>query len=288
MTSLQVEAGAKADVLIEALPYIRTYRGQTVVVKIGGAPLEDAAHARSVAKDLALMHLVGIQVVVVHGGGPQVSRAMTAAGLEPSFVQGLRVTTPDAMRVVKQILVGEINPFLTGCLRRAGLRAVGTSGLDGGSLSAARRGGPDGAWGLVGDVESADPAFLRSLLEEGYVPVVASLAPDEEGELLNLNADAAAAALAAALKATKLVYLTNVDGLYRDLADQGSLVSELKASDLSAMLGSLSEGMRPKAVSAVAALEGGVGKVHILDGRVKHALLLEVFTDEGVGTQVLP
>lgn len=287
-TGARSEAGAKAQVLIEALPYIRSYRGQTVVVKVGGAPLEDEAHGMRVAEDLALMRLVGIDVLVLHGGGPQVSHAMAESGLEPDFVEGLRVTTPEAMRVVQKVLIGEMNPFLTGCLRRAGLRPVGVSGLDGNTLCAARRGGDDGLWGLVGDVVATDPAFLRSLLSDGYTPVVASLAPDEGGRLLNLNADAAAAAVAAALGAAKLVYLTNVDGLYRDLADQGSLVSELSAAELAEMLPSLSDGMRPKAASAVAALEQGVGKVHILDGRVPHALLLEVFTHEGIGTQVLP
>lgn len=289
MTAPRAEAAAKAAVLVEALPYIRSYHGETVVVKVGGAPLEDEQHAARLAEDLALLSLVGIRIVVVHGGGPQVSRSMTTRGLEPKFVGGLRVTSPEVMRVVEQVLVGEMNPALVRALAAAGLAAVGVSGSDGGLLRAVRRAADSGTdIGLVGEVQSADPSILIALLEDGYTPVVASVAPDDSGIALNLNADLAAAAIAGALRATKLVYLTNVEGLYRDLAEGGSLISELKTEDLKGMIPSLSEGMRPKATSAVRALEQGVGKVHILDGRVAHALLLEVFTDEGIGTQVLP
>lgn len=283
------EAAAKAGVLVEALPYIRSYRGETVVVKVGGAPLEDRDHAARLAEDIALLSLVGIRLVIVHGGGPQVSRSMAALGLKAEFVGGLRVTSPEAMRVVEQVLVGEMNPSLVRALAGAGLAAVGVSGSDGGLLRATRRASDAGGdIGLVGEVGGVDPRILESLLGDGYTPVVASVAPDHGGTPLNLNADLAAAAIAAAVGAAKLVYLTNVEGLYRDLAEGGSLISELKAEDLRAMIPALSEGMRPKASSAVRALQEGVGKVHILDGRVPHALLLEIFTDEGIGTQVLP
>ncbi len=284
-----VDAQAKAAVLAEALPYIRTYHGSTVVVKIGGEALDDPALTTTVAQDIALLSLVGIRLVVTHGGGPQVSQAMTAAGIEPRFVGGLRVTDDAAMALVRQVLVGTINSDLVARLTAAGVRAVGLSGADGGLMTAERTVGPNGEdLGAVGRVVSVDPTLLRSLAAAGFTPVVASVVPDATGGFLNVNADAVAGSVAAALGAAKLVYLTNVEGLYRDLGDAGSLISELTASDLAAMADGLSAGMRPKVASALHALEHGVGKVHILDGRVAHALLLEVFTDEGIGTQVLP
>jgi acetylglutamate kinase len=275
--------------LVEALPYMRSYRARVVVVKVGGAALDDPFLAQSVAEDLALMTMVGIKVVVVHGGGPQVTEAMLDAGIEPSFVGGLRVTDAASMEHVRRVLVGSINGNLVGRLNAAGLAAVGLSGADGAMVVASQTTGPNGEdIGLVGEVDSVAPDLLTSLLDGGYTPVIASVAPSGEGRFLNVNADAVAGAVAGALGAEKLVYLTNVEGLYRDLGDEGSLVSELKRSELEQMAGNLSEGMRPKAISATNALAAGVGKIHILDGRVPHALLLEVFTDEGIGTQVLP
>lgn len=282
-------APAKAAILVEALPYIRSYRGRTVVVKIGGAALDDPRLASLVAEDLALLALVGIRLIVVHGGGPQVSAAMTSQGIAPSFVGGLRVTTSEAMDVVRQVLVGSINPDLVGRLSQAGLNAVGLSGADGLLVEAAQTRGPGGEdLGRVGAVSAVRPHLLTSMLEQGYTPVVASIAPDATGSSLNVNADAVAGAIAGALPAAKLVYLTNVEGLYRDFGDEGSLISELKLDELESIAPSLSEGMQPKAASAIAALRAGVEKVHILDGRVEHALLLEVFTEDGIGTQVLP
>ena len=284
-----VEARAKAAVLVEALPYIRSYRGRTVVVKIGGAALDDPRLSVLVAEDLALLSLVGIRLLVVHGGGPQVSAAMSEAGLKPSFVGGLRVTDDAAMEVVRRVLVGSINPDLVARLSAAGLRAVGLTGSDGSIVTATMAVGPEGEQlGRVGDVSAVQPGLLDQLLDEGYTPVIASIAPDPEGRPLNVNADAVAGAIAASASAAKLVYLTNVEGLYRDLGDAGSLISELKVDELAALGPGLSEGMRPKARSAVAALRDGVEKVHILDGRVPHALLLEIFTEDGIGTQVLP
>jgi acetylglutamate kinase len=279
----------KAAILAEALPWIRAYRGARVVVKVGGAPLDDPAHASLVAADLALLNMVGIELVVVHGGGPQVSVAMERAGLEARFAGGLRVTDDDAIGIVRQVLVGTINPDLVARLNSAGLRAVGLSGVDDGLIRATRTTGPSGEdIGWVGEVSEVSDRLLSSLLQDGYTPVLASIAVDAGGDALNVNADAVAGAVAAAIDASKLVYLTNVEGLYADLGDSGSLLSELKATELSAMLPSLSTGMRPKMASALAALNGGVGKVHVLDGRIPHALLLEIFTDEGIGTQVLP
>lgn len=285
----RAEAANKAGVLIEALPYIRSYRGQTVVVKIGGQALDDPALASVVAEDLALLSIVGIRIVVVHGGGPQISEAMTQAGIRPTFVEGLRVTDETSMDLVRRVLVGSINADLVARLGRAGVHAVGISGGDGRVLMGEKKPGPSGEdLGRVGTIGSIGTDLIETLLEQGYVPVLSSVAVDPEGKALNVNADEVAGAVAASLQAAKLVYLTNVEGLYRDLGAADSLVSELKAGELEAMLGALSEGMRPKASSAVAALHGGVEKVHILDGRVAHAVLLEIFTEDGIGTQVLP
>lgn len=280
------ELSAKADVLIEALPYIRRYRGRTVVVKLGGAPIEDQHHAAVMAEDVALLAMVGIRVVVVHGGGPQVSEAMLRAGIEPRFVEGLRVTDDASMEIAEQVLTGVINPELVDHLKAAGARAVGLSGLDGRTVMATQD--ERSGLGRVGQVVAVQTDLLDRHLSEGSTPVLSSIAGDASGTSLNVNADAVAGAVAAALGAAKLVFLTNVDGLYRDLGDEGSLISELTEAELSTMLASLSSGMRPKAAAALEAVREGVEKVHILDGRVRHALLLEIFTDRGVGTQVLP
>lgn len=283
-----VTARDKAAVLLEALPYIRTWRNRTIVVKVGGQALDDPASATLVAEDLSVLSLVGVQLVVVHGGGPQVSDAMREAGVEPSFVDGLRVTDDRTMEIVRRVLVGTINNDLVGRLARAGLQPVGLTGADGSTVAARRRTGTAADLGRVGEVDAVDGGLLRTLLAQGYTPVMASVAPDAQGHPLNVNADAVAGAVAGALHAEKLVYLTNVDGLYRDLGDAGSLISEMKRDELREITPSLSTGMQPKAMSILAALDQGVGKAHILDGRVPHALLLEIFTHEGIGTQVLP
>jgi len=289
VTTTQAEATLKARTLIEALPYMRSYRGRVVVVKLGGESLDDPALAAQVAEDIALLSLVGVRVAVVHGGGPQISRAMEQRGMEPRFLGGLRVTDDASMELVQQVLIGEINSGLVRRLNGAGIAAVGMSGIDAGSMTAETQAGPAGEdLGRVGRVVAVDPDYMRSVLDGGFTPVVASIAPTADGVALNVNADAAAAVVASALGAEKLVYVTNVEGLYRDLGDRDSLVSELKTDDLAALAPSLSSGMRPKAESALAALAAGVAKVHILDGRVEHALLLEIFTPEGIGTQVLP
>lgn len=281
----QVEAASKAAILLEALPYIRAWRSRTIVVKIGGQALEDADLTALVAEDLALLTLVGVRVVVVHGGGPQVSEAMRSAGIEPTFVGGRRVTDDRSIEIARRVLLGSINNDLVASLGAAGMRAVGLSGADDGSLGATRLAG---GLGHVGEVTSVRADLVSVLLDEGFTPVVASIAPGADGSPLNINADEVAGSLAIALGAEKLVFLTNVDGLYADLGDEGSLISELKSGELREMVAGLSDGMRPKATAIVTALEAGVGKAHILDGRVPHALLLEIFTHEGIGTQVLP
>ena len=279
---------AKAATLIEALPYIRSYRNRVVVVKLGGEPLDDPRLATVFAEDVALLSLVGIRVVVVHGGGPQISREMQRRGVEPEFRDGLRVTGDAAMGIVQQTLVGDVNADLVRRLNEAGAAAVGVSGIDATTIEAARVSWNGADLGRVGAVTAVRTALLTSLLEDGFTPVVAPVGVGSDATTLNVNADVAAAAVASALGADKLVYLTNVEGLYRDLGDASSLVSEMKRDDLAALVPHLSEGMRPKMESAVAALDAGVPKVHVLDGRVEHALLLEIFTPDGVGTQVLP
>jgi acetylglutamate kinase len=289
VADLRSEAEVKAKTLAEALPYIRAYRGRTVVVKIGGAALEDGRFAGLVADDLALMAFVGIRVIVVHGGGPQVSQAMEQAGIRPAFADGLRVTDDAAIEVVRRVLVGTINADLVVKLCAAGLSAVGLWGGDGRLVDASFLESSSGRHlGRVGQVTAVRSDLLDHLLDGGYTPVIASVAPGDDGRALNINADAVAASIAGAVGAAKLVYMTNVEGLYRDLGDAGSLMPELRLGELSEMIAELSNGMRPKAGSAIQALEAGVGRVHILDGRVEHALLLEVFTNEGIGTQVLP
>ena len=278
----------KAATLVEALPYIRSYRSRIVVVKVGGEPLDDPRLASLFAQDVALLSLVGIHVVVVHGGGPQISRAMQQGGVTPEFRDGLRVTGDSAMEVVQRTLVGEVNAELVRRLNEAGAAAVGLSGIDATTIEAARVSRPGGDLGRVGAVTTVRTALLTSLLEDGFTPVLAPVGVDLHATTLNVNADVAAAAVASALAADKLVYLTNVEGLYRDLGDASSLVSEMKRDDLATLVPDLSDGMRPKMESALTALDAGVAKVHVLDGRVEHALLLEIFTPDGVGTQVLP
>ena len=288
MTPALASATQKATTLLEALPYIRAWRDRSLVVKIGGEALDDPGLSSLVADDIALLVLVGVRVVVVHGGGPQVSQAMEEAGLEPSFIDGLRVTDERAMEIVRRVLIGSINNDLVARLAGAGISPVGLSGADGNIFRASVAGGDRRPLGRVGEISSVDTSLVGSLLDGGYTPVIAPVSTDPRGLALNINADAVAGAIAATLGAEKLVYLTNVEGLYADLGDSGSLISEMKASDLEELARDLSSGMGPKARSILAALGAGVGKAHILDGRVPHALLLEVFTDEGIGTQVLP
>ena len=287
--ALQVEAHEKARILIEALPYIRLYRGKTVVVKIGGAALDEPAMAARVAQDLTLMDLVGINLIVIHGGGPQVSQAMTEAGIAPQFIDGLRVTDDASMEVVRRVLIGSINNSLVAGLCESGLEAVGLSGTDAELIRAEPVTGQAGRnLGRVGRVVGVNTALLSSLLQDGYTPVIASVAMNRDGSgALNINADAVAGAIAATMSAAKLIYLTNVEGLYRDFGDSQSLIPGLTLAELAAMSSGISAGMGPKVASVIHALESGVGKAHILDGRVEHALLLEIFTEKGIGTQVI-
>jgi acetylglutamate kinase len=280
---------ARAAVLHEALPWIRRFAGRTVVVKYGGAAMQGGS-LDAFVDDVVLLRSVGVDVVVVHGGGPDISQAMAGMGKEPVFVDGHRVTDADTIDLVRMVLVGRINKTLVGRINTHGRLAVGLSGEDGLLVVARPRVDPAGRdLGFVGDVEAVDPTALRALTDKGLVPVVATVAAGPGGQPYNVNADAVAGAMAAALRAEKLVYLTDVAGLYADIDDPGSLLHRLDLAEVEAMLagGRCSAGMVPKLGGVVAALRAGVGSAHILDGRLAHALLLELLTDSGVGTMIL-
>jgi acetylglutamate kinase len=278
-------AQSKARVLREALPWITRWAGRTAVVKYGGNALTDSEGLASFAADIALLQRVGLRVVVVHGGGPQISKMASKLGLEASFVEGLRVTDAATLDVVAMVLLGQVNPAIVGAVTKAGGTAVGVSGTDG-TLLTVRPADP--RLGYVGEVERVNPRVLTTLLDEGAVPVVAPLGRDALGAVRNVNADTAAGAFATALGADKLIYLTNVPGLYESFGQDQTLLATVSLDRLRAMLndGALHTGMVPKIASVVAALDGGVASAHLLDGRVEHALLLEIFTDEGIGTMI--
>ncbi len=275
----------KARIFSEAMPFIKAFRGTTVVIKYGGSAMVDEALRDTFADDVAMLHYVGIKPVIVHGGGPHISRAMGQRGIEPQWIDGLRITDAETIRVVQSTLAGEVNPDIVRLVNAHGSLAAGINGLDGNLFVATPR---DDRLGFVGDVAAVNPALLLSLQDQGYVPVVAPLARGEDGHAYNLNADTAAGALASALGAAKLVYLTDVEGLYLDLGDADSLVSQITLPELRELIdgGGISAGMLPKLESAITAMTNGVDRVHILDGRVQHALLLEIFTPEGIGTMV--
>jgi acetylglutamate kinase len=279
------DAGAKATILAEALPYIREFSGKTVVIKYGGHAMEDPQLAELFAQDVVLMRLVGMNPVVVHGGGPQISDLMRRLGKEPEFVDGLRVTDAETVDIVRMALVGKVNREIVASVNRHGSYAVGLSGEDAGLITVVAR---SEKLGFVGDIRRIDPSILERLVREELIPVVATVGVDDAGQAYNVNADTVAGAIAESLRAEKLVYLTNVPGLYTDLADEGSLVSRIEVDGLAALAegGGISEGMIPKVRSCVDAVKAGVTRAHILDGRIPHALLLEFFTREGIGTMV--
>lgn len=282
-----VPANDKAAILAEALPYIRRFWTKVVVVKYGGAAMTDPSLGSSFAKDVVLMRSVGMRPVVVHGGGPQIGELMTRLGKQPEFRQGMRVTDADTLDIARMVLVGKVNRDIVAAINVHGPLAVGLSGEDAGLILATAR---SEDLGYVGDVQSVNSGILERLLAEELIPVVATIGSDSSGQAYNINADVAAAAIAEALRAEKLVYLTDVEGLLRDVSDPASLVSTVAVDELEDLLasGGLSGGMIPKIESCVRAVRKGVGHAHILDGRVPHALLLEVFTPEGIGTMVTP
>jgi len=275
----------KAAIFSEALPFIRRFRGSTIVIKYGGSAMVDDHIRESFADDVAMLHYVGINPVIVHGGGPHISAAMGQRGIEPQFFEGLRVTDENTIRVVQSTLVGEVNPDIVRLVNNHGSVAAGVSGLDANLFVAEPY---DERLGFVGRVTEVNVAIVEGLQGQGYVPVVAPIARGEDGKTYNLNADTAAGALASALGASKIVFLTDVEGLYRDLGDHNSLISRITASELGDLIdsGSVSAGMLPKLRACVSAVDSGVGQAHILDGRIQHSLLLEVFTPEGIGTMI--
>ena len=286
------QALAKAGVLAEALPWLERFRGATVVLKYGGNAMVDPALAADFAADVVFLRLVGLRPVVVHGGGPQITSMLDRLGVASEFRGGLRVTTPEAMDVVRMVLTGQVQREVVGMLNAHGQWAVGLSGEDAHLFTAERRGtvidGEHVDLGLVGDVVSVRPDFVLGLLDQGLIPVVSSIGVGDDGQVYNVNADTASAALAVALGARKLVVLTDVAGLYRDWPSSDEVIASIRASELEALLPSLESGMVPKMEACLRAVKGGVERAHVIDGRVPHAVLLEVFTDTGVGTMVLP
>ncbi|OLB81389.1 MAG: acetylglutamate kinase [Actinobacteria bacterium 13_2_20CM_2_71_6] len=282
----------KAGTLIEALPWLARFHGATVVVKYGGNAMVSPELRQAFAADMVFMRYVGLKPVVVHGGGPQISAMLGRLGIASEFRGGLRVTTPEAMDVVRMVLVGQVGRELVNLVNGYGPFAVGLSGEDGGLFTAVRRpaivDGEPVDVGLVGDVDSVNVSAVTDLIAAGRIPVVSTVAPDADGVLHNLNADTAAAALAIALDARKLVVLTDVTGLYTRWPDETSLVSQISTDDLAELLPSLEMGMVPKMEACLRAVRGGVPAAHVVDGRVAHSTLLEVFTSEGFGTMVVP
>src|SRR5919202_3540791 len=282
----------KAAVLVEALPWLRRFAGAVVVLKYGGNAMVDDELKRAFAQDVVFLRSAGLRPVVVHGGGPQISAMLDRLGIDSDFRGGLRVTTPEAMDVVRMVLVGQVGRELVGLVGAAGGRAVGLSGEDAGLFLARRRGavvdGDEVDVGLVSDVVEVDPSAVVDLVDAGRVPVVSTVAPDGEGRGVNVNADTAAAALAVALRAEKLVVLTDVEGLYARWPDRSSLLSTVRAGELEGLLPGLQSGMVPKMEACLRAVRRGVPQATVIDGRMRHSVLLEVFTPEGVGTMVLP
>ncbi len=284
----RASAGEKAGVLVEALPYIRRFSGKVVVVKYGGNALAGATEADALAlfaQDIVMMHAVGMRPVVVHGGGPQISDLMARLGKQPEFVNGLRVTDAETIDIARMVLVGQVNPQIVAGINVHGPLAVGVSGADAGLIIASPR-NPE--LGFVGDVTAINPTIVQRLLNEDLIPVIATIGSDGAGQAYNINADTVAGAIAEALGAEKLVYLTDIEGLRRQVDDPASLIPQTNADELDALMadGTIAGGMIPKVESCVHAVRNGVTRAHILDGRIPHVLLLEIFTDAGIGTMV--
>ena len=287
---MNVNNADRAEVLVNALPYIQKFRGKTVVVKYGGNAMINEDLKAAVIQDVIMMACVGIRTVLVHGGGPEIDAALKKIGKESRFVGGLRYTDEETMEVVQMVLCGKVNKDICSLIQHSGGRAIGLCGIDGALLQARRMGGKEDL-GLVGEVEAVDTRLLNSVLDEGVIPVISSVAygiGDDEGRSLNVNADIASAKIAGALGAEKLLLMTDVQGILRNVNDPDSLIKEVHRPDLEALKkdGIVNKGMIPKVDCCILALDGGVKKAHIIDGRLPHALLIELFTDEGIGTMI--
>jgi acetylglutamate kinase len=279
-------AGASVETLLEALPYIREFHGRTVVIKYGGAAMLDEGLRQDFAADVVLLKYVGLNPVIVHGGGPEITRYMDKLGLEVKFHEGLRVSDAETVEVAKMVLVGKLNSEIVQRLNRAGQPAVGLAGEDGTLFEVAPAANADQV-GFVGSVERVDVDVLNHIAAD-YIPVIASSASDREGQSYNVNADEAAGKVAAALGAHKAIFLTDVEGWLADAGDEDSLISRAAVGEVEARLGDIDGGMRPKLQACVNAIRGGAQSAHIIDGRIPHSLLLELFTDAGIGTMVTP
>jgi acetylglutamate kinase len=285
MTTSLDAALDKAATLAEALPWIARFHGQTVVIKYGGNAMVDDTLRKAFAQDIIFLRYAGVRVVVVHGGGPQISDLMSRLGKQSEFRNGLRVTDAETVDIARMVLIGQVNPQIVSAINVHGNYAVGVSGEDGGLIRAKLR---DPELGFVGDIETINPGVLLGLLEDEFIPVIATVGTDAVGQGYNINADTVAGAIAEALGAEKLVYLTDIEGLRRVVDDPASLIRQASATDIEAMLadGTIAGGMIPKVESCLHAVRNGVRNAHILDGRVAHVLLLEIFTDQGIGTML--
>lgn len=286
----------KAAHLIEALPYIRKFSGHIVVIKYGGAAMEDKDHINSVMQDISLLHFCGIKPVIVHGGGPEISELSKVFNLTPQYNEGLRITDEATLNIVQMALMGRVNPMLVSALNQHGVKAVGISGQDAQLIMAKKLmhlpDKPNSVinLGYVGEVVSVNTSLIHALLDQNFLPVIAPMGKDEQGQTYNINADTGACTIAKALSAKKLVLLSNVNGIYKDPKNPSTRITSLKTNEVDALINEniISAGMIPKIKACVDALHNGVEQVHILDGKIKHSLLLEIFTDEGVGTMIIP
>lgn len=278
----------KANVLIEALPYIQRFHGKTIVVKYGGSAMVDHELKKNVIRDVALLKLVGFRPIIVHGGGKEITKWINKIGLETQFVNGLRVTDKQTMEVAEMVL-NRVNKGLVSMMEKVGLKAVGVSGKDGTVLQVEKKFSDGKDIGFVGEVTQVNPLLLNTLLDNDFIPVVCPIGSDKEYHSFNINADDAACAIAKAMKASKLVFLTDIEGVYRDFQDKSSLISQMTTQEAKEFIsgGNAGGGMLPKLQNCIDAIESGVSKVHILDGRIEHSLLLEFFTNKGIGTEII-
>jgi acetylglutamate kinase len=283
-----ISAMQKAEILVEALPYIKEFHGKKVVIKYGGAAMTDCDLKSKIMQDIVLMKYVGMHPVVVHGGGPEINLMLKRLGIETSFSNGLRVTSKETMEIVEMVLGGKVNKEIVAGINSIGGKAVGISGKDGGIIRAHPI-DAGGEMGFVGEVSSINPELIATVIENGYIPVIAPIGMGDNRESYNINADLVASAIAVAMKADKLVLLTDVPGLLRDPEDKESLISVLRVSEVDNYIGQgiIAGGMIPKVKCCVQSVAGGVGRTHIIDGRVPHSTLLEIFTDKGIGTMVI-